>query len=55
MTARDVGVLEPLPPLEPATPEAVAEAEEEIGYPLLSLRAASHRNRMSTRTPLANQ
>jgi hypothetical protein len=37
VAARDAGVLEPLTPLEPATPEAVAEAEEEIGYPLPSL------------------
>jgi len=32
--ARDGGALEPLPALERAAPEAVAEAEEEIGYPL---------------------
>jgi hypothetical protein len=37
VVARDTGVLEPLPPLEPAGPEAVAEAEEEIGYPLPAL------------------
>jgi len=32
--ARDAGLLEALPPLEPAAPEAVAEAEGEIGYSL---------------------
>jgi hypothetical protein len=37
VAARDADVLEPLPPLQPAAPEAVAEAEEEIGYPLPSL------------------
>jgi hypothetical protein len=35
--ARDAGVLDPLPAPEPAAPEAVAEAEEEIGFPLPSL------------------
>ena len=34
VAARDAGVLEPLPALEPAAPDAVAEAEEEIGFPL---------------------
>lgn len=32
--ARDGGLLVPLPRLEPASPEAVAEAEDVIGYPL---------------------
>ena len=37
VAARDAGVLEPLPALEPAAPEAVAGAEEKIGYPLPAL------------------
>jgi len=34
VAARDAGVLEPLPALEPAASDAVAEAEAEIGFPL---------------------
>lgn len=37
VAARDAGLLKPLPALEPAAPAALAEAEEEIGYPLPSL------------------
>jgi hypothetical protein len=37
VAARKAGMLEPLPALEPASPEAVAAAEDEIGFPLPSL------------------
>lgn len=34
VAARDAGLLEPIPPLIPASPAAVAEAEKVIGFPL---------------------
>jgi len=37
LEARDAGLVERLPPLRPASPEAVDEAEEAFGFPLPGL------------------